>query len=98
MELFIILLHCCQMVKADDRKYYFRRVNKAFFISPIVDMEKVILDMMRWAYITEEKLREKQLITTGFGETLSWEYLCYVRNHPVNWSVPTVYYMEIKII
>ena len=32
----------------------------------------------------EEKLREKQLITTGFGETLSWEYLCYVRNHPVN--------------
>ena len=37
----------------------------------------------------EEKLREKQLITTGFGETLSWEYLCYVRNHPVNWSVPT---------
>ena len=89
MELFIILLHCCQMVKADDRKYYFRRVNNPFFISPIVDMEKVILDMMRWADITEEKLREKQLITTGLGETLSWEYLCYVRNHPVNWSVPT---------
>ena len=52
-------------------------------------MEKVILDMMRWADITEEKLREKQLITIGFGETLSWEYLCYVRNHPVNWSVTT---------
>ena len=65
------------------------QVDKAFFISPIVDMEKVILDMMRWADITEEKLREKQLIATGFGETLSWEYLCYVRNHPVNWSVPT---------
>ena len=63
MELFIILLHCCQMVKADDRKYYFRQIDKAFFISPIVDMEKVILDMMRWADITEEKLREKQLIT-----------------------------------
>ena len=52
-------------------------------------MEKLILGMMGWADITEEKLREKQLITTGFGETLSWEYLCYVRNHPVNWSVPT---------
>ena len=65
------------------------QVDKAFFISPIVDMEKLILDMMGWADITEEKLREKQLITTGFGETLSWEYLCYVRNHPVNWSVPT---------
>ena len=65
------------------------QVDKAFFISPIVDMEKLIFDMMGWADITEEKLREKQLITTGFGETLSWEYLCYVRNHPVNWSVPT---------
>ena len=65
------------------------RVDKAFFISPIVDMEKLILDMMEWADITEEMLREKQLITTGFGETLSWECLCYVRNHPVNWSVPT---------
>ena len=65
------------------------RVDKAFFISPIVDMEKLILDMMGWVDITEEKLREKQLITTEFGETLSWEYLCYVRNHPVNWSVPT---------
>ena len=65
------------------------QIDKAFFISPIVDMEKLILDMMGWADITEEKLREKQLITTGFGETLSWEYLCYVRNHPVNWSVPT---------
>ena len=64
------------------------RVDKAFFILPIVDMEKLILDMMGWADITEEKLREKQLITTGFGETLSWEYLCYVRNHPVNWPVP----------
>lgn len=45
--------------------------DKAFFSSPIVDMEKLILDMMGWADITEEKLREKQLITTGFGETLS---------------------------
>ena len=44
----------------------------------------------------EEKLREKQLITTGFGETLSWEYLCYVRNHPVNWSVPTYILYEDK--
>ena len=29
------------------------RVDKAFFISPIVDMEKLILDMMEWADITK---------------------------------------------
>lgn len=65
------------------------QIDKAFFISPIVDMEKLILDMMEWADITEEKLCEKQQISTEFGETLSWKYLCYVRNHPVKWSVPT---------
>ena len=26
---------------------------------------------------------------TDFVETLSWEYLCYVREHPIKWSIPT---------
>ena len=26
---------------------------------------------------------------TNFGETLSWKYLCYVRENPVVWRVPT---------
>lgn len=65
------------------------QVDKAFFISPIVDMERLILDMMSWANVTEEELYEKQEIATDFGETLSWEYLCYVRKHLVSWSVPT---------
>ncbi len=28
-------------------------------------------------------------IATDFGETLSWEYLCYVRKHPIVRNVPT---------
>lgn len=32
--------------------------------------------------------KEKE-IETSFGETLSWEYLCYVREHPVVWNIPT---------
>lgn len=39
--------------------------------------------------MTETELSEKSLIPTDFGETLSWEYLSYVRSHPVSWSVPT---------
>lgn len=66
-----------------------KKVEKAYFISPIVDMEKLILNMMDWAQITEENLREKGRVETNFGETLSWDYLCYVRRHPVNWQVPT---------
>ena len=64
-------------------------LRKAYFISPIVDMEKLIGDMMLWANVSEEELRDKGVIHTDFGEDLSWDYLCYIREHPIRWSVPT---------
>ena len=64
-------------------------IQRAYFISPIADMERLILDMMTWAGVTEKDLEEKKVISTPFGEDLSWEYLCYVREHPVRWNVPT---------
>lgn len=64
-------------------------VDSAFFISPVVDMENLIGNMMQWANVTEQELAEKQEIATEFGETLSWDYLCYVRAHPISWNVPT---------
>ena len=64
-------------------------IQKAYFISPIVDMEKLIADMMKWANVTEQELESKGVIHTDFGEDLSWDYLCYVRNHPIEWHVPT---------
>ena len=66
-----------------------KTVRKAYFISPIVDMEKLITDMMSWANVTEEELKEQGVIKTPFGEELSWNYLCYVREHPLNWETPT---------
>ena len=65
------------------------KVENAFFISPVLDMEKLIKDMMTWANVTENELRQKKEIMTSFGETLSWEYYCYVRKNPITWSVPT---------
>lgn len=64
-------------------------LEKALLISPILDMEGLILTMMGWAGVTEEALRERGEIPTDFGETLSWAYLAYVRRHPVRWSAPT---------
>ena len=64
-------------------------IEKAYFISPIVDMERLITDMMAWANVTEDELKEKGIIHTSFGEDLSCEYLCYVREHPITWNVPT---------
>ena len=64
-------------------------VDRAYFISPIVDMENLICNMMQWSNVTEQELAEKREIATNFGETLSWAYLCYVRRHPIIWNVPT---------
>lgn len=66
-----------------------KNITKAFFVSPIVNMEKLIIDMMKWSNITEEELCNKKEIITDFGETLSWGYLCYVRKHPIKWNIPT---------
>lgn len=66
-----------------------KQIEKAHFISPVVDMEKLIMDMMGWANVTEDELHNKQTIPTNFGETLFWEYLCYVRANPIQWEVPT---------
>ena len=64
-------------------------IRCAYFISPVVDMEQLILNMMTRAKVTEKDLEEKGKIPTSFGEDLSWEYLRYVREHPVCWTVPT---------
>ena len=64
-------------------------VEKALFISPILDMERVILDMMSRAGVSEADLRGKGEIVAASGEVLSWEYLRFVRKNPIAWSVPT---------
>lgn len=64
-------------------------IKKALFISPVLDMERLILDMMSWANVSEKDLYEKGEIPTNFGETLSWNYLSFVRENPIVWNVPT---------
>ena len=66
-----------------------KNIEKAFFISPIVDMEKLITDMMFLENITEEELYKKKEIKSSFGETLSWDYLTFVRKNPIEWNIPT---------
>jgi hypothetical protein len=64
--------------------------EKCLFVSPVLDMEHLIRNMMGWASVAEETLRQKREIKTDFGETLSWEYLTYVRAHPIlKWDSPT---------
>ena len=66
-----------------------KSIEKAMFISPIVDMEHVILNRMTLSKVSEKALYEEKVITTSFGEPLFWEYLSYVRTHPITWNIPT---------
>ena len=66
-----------------------KQVDRALFISPIVDMEALIAGMMARANVSEEELRVQREIKTASGETLSWDWLCDVRSHQLRWTVPT---------
>mgnify|MGYP002600861846 CR=1 FL=1 len=62
-----------------------KELKQALFVSPVVDMEALITNMMQYAHVTEEQLQRAGEIPTDLGETLSWPYLCWVREHPLHW-------------
>lgn len=64
--------------------------EQALFVSPVLDMERLIRNMMLWASVDEESLEREGEIPTDFGETLSWNYLQYTKTHSiVKWSAQT---------
>ena len=63
--------------------------EKTLLVSPVVDMNALITNMMQGAAVTEEQLQAAGKIPTSFCETLSWPYLCWVREHPLQWHIPT---------
>jgi uncharacterized protein len=57
--------------------------DRCLFLSPILDMERLIQNMMKWCSVDEELLEEKREIPTPMGETISWQYYQYVKEHPI---------------
>ena len=45
-----------------------KNISQAMFISPIVNMERLIADMMMWSNVTEAELESKKEIPTELGE------------------------------
>lgn len=66
-------------------------IERYLLVSPLVDMENMIQNMMQWAHVTEAQLQQEREIPTLFGQTLSWEYLCWVREHPVQVSCNNIH-------
>ena len=65
-----------------------RFVERAYFISPVVDMARLIYALMEREGVTEKELLEKGTVRTGSGDLLDIRYLNYVKEHPVQWTSP----------
>lgn len=65
-------------------------LEKALFLSPVVNMERIIENMMKWFNVTPELLQKEMTIETPIGQKLYWDYLCYVKEHPIHtWNTDT---------
>jgi hypothetical protein len=73
------------------------QIEKAYFISPIVNMEKLITDMMQWAGVTEIDLMEKGTIETAWRNTiLGISQLG--KKDPISWSFRQSSFTEVMTI
>jgi len=66
-----------------------RLIDRALLISPIADMQALILGRMAQAGVTEDRLQNEKTIAVPDAEPLSWEYLRYAKSRPIAWNVPT---------
>ena len=65
-------------------------LQQCLFLSPVVNMERIINNMMTWFNVSENRLKSEKEIPTPIGQTLYWNYYCYVKEHPiVTWNNPT---------
>ena len=70
--------------------YKNEKLDQSLFLSPVLDMEKIINNMMIWFDISEEKLEKEKEIMTPVGQMLYWDYYRYIKSNPVTvWDIPT---------
>ena len=65
-------------------------IEQSLFLSPVVNMERLINDLMTGFQVSERSLEKEQEIVLPVGITLYWDYYCYIKTHPIGaWKVPT---------
>lgn len=70
--------------------YRYEPLKQCLFLSPVVNMERIITNMMTWFSISESRLETEKEVPTPIGQILYWDYYCYVKEHPiVAWDKPT---------
>ncbi|AKB25302.1 Alpha/beta hydrolase [Methanosarcina sp. MTP4] len=66
-------------------------IKQCLFLSPVVNMERIIRNMMEAFQVSEERLQVEKQIPLPIGQTLDWDYYCYVKKNSVcfDWKIPT---------
>lgn len=65
-------------------------LQSCLFLSPVLDMNRIIQNSLTRFHITAERLEQEKIIQTPVGQTLYWDDYRYVKNHPiVEWRKPT---------
>lgn len=65
-------------------------LERSLFVSPVLDMVRLIENMMKWSSVTAEELEKRKIIPTDFGEILDWNYYQYAKANGISvWNFPT---------
>ncbi|WP_312649609.1 alpha/beta hydrolase [Aminipila sp.] len=66
-------------------------LKQALFLSPVVNMEQIIHNMMAGFGVSEERLQKEKIIELPIGQNLEWDYFSYVKANPIDfeWNTPT---------
>lgn len=65
-------------------------LEQCLLLSLILNMERIINNMMSWFNVSEDRLKAEKEIETPIGQILYWDYYCYVKSHPIDvWDKPT---------
>lgn len=68
--------------------------DQCLFLSPVVDMQHLIDNMMKAAGVSVERLQTEKIIANPNGPLFDWEYYSYVKVHPIEmWNTPTKIFM-----
>ncbi len=57
-------------------------IDRAWFLSPVTNMERIIHNLMGYCHLTEESFR-RQILVDNDIEPLYYPYYEYVRSHPI---------------
>ena len=63
--------------------YNHEPLKQCLLLSPVVNMQRIINNMMAWFSISENQLEKEKEVPTPIGQTLYWDYYCYVQEHPI---------------